>query len=179
MGTERKGFTLIEMMIVIAIIGILAAIALPAYQNYTVRTRISEGFNLAEPARIKLSAEVSTTNELNRAAAIWNAQAANTGANSKYVDSVQINGSTGLITIAYDPAATGVGMSNNTLTLTPWTRNGAFSGGQAFAAALAANNAGSIDWGCASESNAVATQQGVTTLALGTMQPNFAPAQCR
>ncbi len=112
-------------------------------------------------------------------ATLWNAQAANTGANSKYVDSVQIDGNTGLITITYNPATVGVNTSNNTLTLTPWVRNGTAGRGQAYAAALVANNIGSIDWGCASETNTTATQQGVVTLALGTLAPSFAPAQCR
>ena len=48
----QKGFTLIELMIVIAIIGILAAIALPAYQDYTVRSRVSEALTLAGAAKI-------------------------------------------------------------------------------------------------------------------------------
>ena len=51
----QKGFTLIELMIVVAIIGILAAVALPAYQDYTVRTRVSEGLVLAGAAKLAVS----------------------------------------------------------------------------------------------------------------------------
>ena len=64
----QKGFTLIELMIVVAIIGILAAVAIPAYQDYTIRSRLTEGLGLAADAKNAITVGVSTPNDMATAA---------------------------------------------------------------------------------------------------------------
>lgn len=93
MKTLQKGFTLIELMIVVAIIGILAAIAVPAYQDYTVKSRVSEGTSLASPAKTALDVYYA---EGNTTLSSWSAGNAQYGVASgasyvgKYVSSVSI-----------------------------------------------------------------------------------------
>ena len=167
-------------MIVVAIIGILAALALPAYQDYTIRARVTEGLGLGADAKNALTAGISTQLDLDNAATTWNAQAGGLGAASKYVTSVLVApapASTGLITITYNLATVGAG---GTLTLTPWMRTTA--AGAPYAASLAAGNTGSVDWGCSSVTSLAAANGGVnpiTILAAGTLLAKYAPAACR
>ena len=85
----QKGFTLIELMIVVAIIGILAAVALPAYQDYTVRAKVSEVILAASACRTSITESIqsgTTPRPVNNA---WGCES--TSSTSKYVSAIQTN----------------------------------------------------------------------------------------
>lgn len=177
----QKGFTLIELMIVVAIIGILAAVALPAYQDYTVRSRVTEGLALANDAKTIIGTGSNTLAELQATAAAFNAQSGGSGASSKYVTSIQITPLTGMITIAYNAANVGAIGAANTITLTPYINQGAAGAPVQLGASYAAGVTGPLDWGCASATNltSASATRNMPAAVLGTMLAKYVPSECR
>ncbi len=102
MKTLQKGFTLIELMIVVAIIGILAAIAIPAYQDYTIRAQVTEGLTLASDIKAGIAESVAQTGLWPTTLAEAGLGSAAIGANKsgRYVESIDID-TAGTIQITY------------------------------------------------------------------------------
>ena len=131
MKKVQQGFTLIELMIVVAIIGILAAIAIPAYQDYTVRAQVSEGLNLGGGAKTAVTEYFQDRGAWpvnNDQAGI---DATPTNIKGKYVLSVTVT-APGIVTVVYGIDAHATLLKGKNLTLTP------------------ANAGGSVTWTCAS-----------------------------
>jgi type IV pilus assembly protein PilA len=164
----QKGFTLIELMIVVAIIGILAAIAIPAYQDYTIRSQVTEGLSLAGAAKAAVAESYSQTGAapVNRTVAGMSNVATDT--NGKYVTQVLVTN--GTITVTYGNEAN-ARIKTKTLALTPYETPDA-----------------SVSWQCgaanapaAAQGNLLGTAGGVTIAAPGTtnVDTKYLPKACR
>jgi type IV pilus assembly protein PilA len=161
MKAVQKGFTLIELMIVVAIIGILAAIALPAYQDYLTRSKVTEGLSLADSAKTSVSENAANGSPF---AGGWTAPSA-----TNNVTSVAI-GATGAITVTYT-ATVGSG-GPYTLIITPV--DGSNVAGVALTAGVPPAT-GSVTWICKAAGSTNANAAAVA----GSLPSKYAPAACR
>ncbi|HEY8266806.1 MAG TPA: pilin [Steroidobacteraceae bacterium] len=170
MKSLQKGFTLIELMIVVAIIGILAAIAIPAYQDYTIRAQVSEGLTLASDVKAGVA-------EYSAQTGVWPVTLAEAGLGStaiaankqgRYVDNIDIDPAGGTIVITYGHDANAK-ILTQTLAIQPYT-----------------NDNGDVVWRCGKSDAPVAP---ATAVLGGTTSPDsdgltnlsdkHMPASCR
>ncbi len=163
MKKVQQGFTLIELMIVVAIIGILAAIAIPAYQDYTIRAQVTEGLNLASAVKTGVAEAYANTGE-------WPTTLDEAGGDSatppsgKYVSDIDIDTGTILITFGNDVNTT---IDADVLALRP---------------RLSDNN--DVVWLCGKFTAAGTTLIDPTTasadnVAATTVEPKYMPQSCR
>lgn len=187
MKEKSRGFTLIELMIVVAIVGVLAAVALPAYQDYTVRSKITEALLAGSAAKTAMSEAYASDGVvgINNFSTAYNA-ISTANKVTKYVGNlcVGVKGDIGAacppfvsstswpiyITIVAE-AGNGIPtvLNGATLVFSPNVQKNAPQ----------VSTTGAIDWACSGESNMTALARGLLNRALGTLPAKYAPSECR
>ena len=146
---RQHGFTLIELIILIGIIGIITSVALPAYQDYSIRAKVGEGLDVALSAKQSVAETYHSRGSFPTAGNASYGMPVAASINGSYVSSISAAGMTGVITIEYRQLAAGKVDSGDTVILTPETsRPGAMHG--------------TMNWSCSS-----------------TIAAEFVPEDCR
>ena len=168
-----SGFTLIELMIVLAIVGVVAAYATPAYQDYLARSRVGEGLSLASSARLTVAENAASGSDLGGGYA--------SPPGTRNVDSIHVDDDNGQITIAYSTRVAPAG--SNVLVLVPSAPDNAETPTARTVLTKGSVQAGSITWECFAASKTAsslpAPGAGPSPAEAPTLPSNLAPPECR